>query len=119
MSLKVEDLEHEFNQRNRFEKGSENSDSGVENIKVAKNNLIQQSMLDALDHMIESQETFRSQSKKNESLAKSSDAIVGPPRRYEKIIQQLEGDIRGHIRVSKLGNIQHNFDPRLFNTDGT
>ena len=54
MSLKVEDLEHEFNQRNRFEKGSENSDSGVENIKVAKNNLIQQSMLDALDHMIES-----------------------------------------------------------------
>ena len=39
MNLKIEDLEKEFNNRNRFEKDS--FDGGVSTMSVASNNLIQ------------------------------------------------------------------------------
>ena len=40
MNLKIEDLEKEFHNRNRFEKDSQGSDNGVSTISVASNNLI-------------------------------------------------------------------------------
>lgn len=48
-------------------------------------------MKDALLHMIEQNEanTNRKDVKK----------VKGPPSAYEKIIQKLEADIRGHIRL--------------------
>ena len=39
MNLKIEDLEKEFNNRNRFEKDSE--DGGISTMSVASNNLIE------------------------------------------------------------------------------
>jgi hypothetical protein len=48
-------------------------------------------MKDALVHMIESGET----SKKNQTCIPGR----GPPIVYEKAIQKLEADIRGHIRL--------------------
>lgn len=32
----------------------------------------------------------------------NEDFVRGPPRKYEKVIQKLESDIRGHIRVSNF-----------------
>ena len=29
----------------------------------------------------------------------NNDFIRGPPRKYEKLIQKLESDVRGHIRL--------------------
>ena len=51
MNLKIEDLEKEFNNRNRFEKDS--IDGGVSTLSVASNNLIEQSMKDAINAMME------------------------------------------------------------------
>ena len=51
MNLKIEDLEKEFNNRNRFEKDSE--DGGISTCSVASNNLIEQSMKDAISAMME------------------------------------------------------------------
>ena len=30
----------------------------------------------------------------------NSEFVRGPPRKYEKLIEKLESDVRGHIRVS-------------------
>ena len=94
MNLKIEDLEKEFMNRNKFEKDSQNSEFNAETYSVASNNLIQQSMKDALQAMMETQESART------TQSHSGDYIRGPPRKYEKILQKLESDIRGHIRVS-------------------
>ena len=94
MNLKIEDLEKEFNSRNQFERDSQGSDHGVSTTSVASTNLIQQSMKDAIQAMCETQESFRAPSEKN------ADFIKGPSQKYEKIIQKLEADVRGHIRVS-------------------
>ena len=51
MNLKIEDLEKEFNNRSRFEKDS--IDGGVSTLSVASNNLIEQSMKDAINAMME------------------------------------------------------------------
>ena len=59
MNLKIEDLEKEFMNRNKFEKDSQNSEFNVETYSVASNNLIQQSMKDALQAMMETQESAR------------------------------------------------------------
>ena len=40
MNLKIEDLEKEFMNRNKFEKDSQNSEFNVETYSVASNNLI-------------------------------------------------------------------------------
>lgn len=53
MNLKIEDLEKEFLNRNKFEKDSQNSDFNIDQVSVASNNLIQQSMKDALQAMME------------------------------------------------------------------
>ena len=42
---------------------------------------------------METQESARSSVKGN------ADFIRGPPRKYEKLIQKLESDVRGHIRL--------------------
>ena len=77
-------------------------------ISVASKNLILQSMKDALIYMIENKETADnidyvqadSSSKHNNSgINKSRKVPRGPPLVYEKIIQKLESDIRGHIRL--------------------
>lgn len=47
-------------------------------------------MKDALVHMVENNETGE--------IGKGGKKI-GPPAVYEKIIQKLESDIRGHIRL--------------------
>ena len=48
-------------------------------------------MKDALIHMIENKETRDAHNAKN--------STKGPPVVYERIIQKLEADIRGHIRL--------------------
>ena len=53
MNLKIEDLEKEFQNRNLFEKDSQGSENGVSTMSVASNNLIQQSMKDAIQAMME------------------------------------------------------------------
>ena len=77
-------------------------------ISVASQNLILQSMKDALIHMIENKETadnvefvpVDSASKDECSVQQLRPKIArGPPLVYEKIIQKLESDIRGHIRL--------------------
>ena len=52
MNLKIEDLEKEFNNRNRFEKDS-CADGGISTLSAASNNLIEQSMKDAINAMVE------------------------------------------------------------------
>ena len=51
MNLKIEDLEKEFNNRKRFEKDS--FDGAASTMSAASNNLIQQSMKDAINAMME------------------------------------------------------------------
>ena len=60
MGLKIEDLENEFNRRNLFELDSEHG-SRVSQIEVSPSDLIQRSMKDALQAMVDTQETARSQ----------------------------------------------------------
>ena len=91
MNLKIEDLEKEFQNRNLFEKDSQATD--IDAMSIQSNNLIQQSMKDALANMMETQESARSQ------LSSRPDVVRGPPKKYEKILQKLESDIRGHIRL--------------------
>lgn len=42
---------------------------------------------------METQESARS------SVKVGAEFIRGPPRKYEKLIQKLESDVRGHIRL--------------------
>ena len=65
-------------------------------------------MKDALIYMIENNETadnvefipIESASKDGSTIKKQKPKIArGPPVVYEKIIQKLESDIRGHIRL--------------------
>ena len=49
--------------------------------------------------MMETQESARSHRMDGPM---SRDYVRGPPRKYEKLIQKLESDIRGHIRVSLI-----------------
>ena len=53
MNLKIEDLEKEVNNRNLFERDSQESELGATQLSVASNNLIQQSMKDAIQAMME------------------------------------------------------------------
>ena len=64
-------------------------ESDIDGISIESRNLIQQSMRDALYHMINNNETGEMVNGKK----------IGPPFVYEKQIQKLEGDIRGHIRL--------------------
>lgn len=64
-------------------------ETDLEEISVESRNLIQQSMKDALLHMVQNNETGDIGGGKK----------IGPPSVYEKIIQKLESDIRGHIRL--------------------
>lgn len=81
MNLKIEDLEKEFNNRNKFERDSQGSEYGVSTMSVTSNNLIQQSMKDAIAAMMETQETHRSN-----GTQKNPEFIRGPSKKYEKII---------------------------------
>ena len=105
MNLKVEDLEKEFEQKNSLkdnlkeERSSSELLQEIQQISVSSSNLIQQSMKDALLSMVEQMDSARSTagcSKCGANEIKES----GPPKKYEKIIQKLESDVRGHIRVS-------------------
>ena len=64
-------------------------ESSLGGISIESQNLIQQSMKEALLHMVES-------GKKHPKASKTDGE---PPREYEKMIQKLEADIRGHIRL--------------------
>jgi hypothetical protein len=44
--------------------------------------------------MMETQESSRTHHQ-----SERGDYVKGPPRKYEKIIQKLESDVRGHIRL--------------------
>ena len=46
--------------------------------------------------MMETQESSRSRAGNH----MNSEFVRGPPRKYEKLIEKLESDVRGHIRVS-------------------
>jgi len=81
MNLKIEDLEKEFNNRNLFERDSQNSEVGVTAMSVSSNNLIHQSMKDAIQAMMETQESTRSR-----VAEETSDFVRGPPKQYEKLI---------------------------------
>lgn len=56
-------------------------------------------MKDAIQAMMETQESSRSKVTEAINIASSTGLVRGPPRRYEKIIERLESDVRGHIRV--------------------
>ena len=45
--------------------------------------------------MMETQESARGP----KDNSNNSDFIKGPPRKYEKMMQKLESDVRGHIRL--------------------
>jgi len=105
MNLKIEDLEKNDGKKKKIApKRAVNTDvmpseersvmqdapeTDLDEISVESRNLIQQSMKDALVHMVENNETGDLGGGKK----------IGPPAVYEKIIQKLESDIRGHIRL--------------------
>lgn len=98
MNLKIEDLEkNDGGKKNLLSAttsqvaGQENAheETSIDGISVESKNLIQQSMKDALLHMIDTNQASNHKGKRKE----------GPPSTYEKIIQKLEADIRGHIRL--------------------
>ena len=92
MNLKIEDLEKEFQNRNQFAAGDlDDSCTNISQYSVASSNLIQQSMKDALMVMNESVDSQR--------FDPQSKTVKGPPKSYERLIQKLESDVRGHIRV--------------------
>lgn len=76
-------------------------------ISVESKNLILQSMKDALIHMIRNHETaddsgysYREDNASSINVSPSKNQKrTGPPRVYEKLIQKLEADVRGHIRL--------------------
>jgi hypothetical protein len=51
-------------------------------------------MKDAIQAMMETQESARAPVDNH-----NPDYIRGPPRKYEKMMQKLESDVRGHIRL--------------------
>ena len=95
MNLKIDDLEkNENSKRKDGQSGlpseqvtSRGQETDVDGISVESKNLIQQSMKEALLHMVKT-------TKATKMTAKGE-----PPKEYEKIIQKLEADIRGHIRL--------------------
>lgn len=98
MNLKIDDLEkNEGKKKEKEEESDVNmsraAETSISGISVESQNLIQQSMKEALLHMIESNEKL--DRKAIQKYASSGE----PPRVYEKIIQKLEADIRGHIRL--------------------
>ena len=58
-------------------------------------------MKDAIQAMMETVESSRSRFNNDVVNVAGSGLVRGPPRKYEKIIEKLESDIRGHIRVSE------------------
>ena len=52
-------------------------------------------MKDAINAMCETQESARS----NYNDVQNLNHVRGPPSKYEKLIQKLESDIRGHIKL--------------------
>ena len=111
MNLKIEDLERNDDKnpnskkpttKNQIDQITDDisalsipggNETSISAISVESKNLIQQSMKDALLHMIENKETRDAINYKK--CAKTG----GAPMVYEKIIQKLEADIRGHIRL--------------------
>lgn len=89
MSLKIDDLERNDKkgvQQSEAQSEISGNETCVSKITVESQNLIQQSMKEALIHMVKNGD-------KNKSKLKE------PPKEYERIIQKLEADIRGHIRL--------------------
>jgi hypothetical protein len=93
MNLKIDDLEKNDGGKKGTEsapdKLSETSkylETSVSKLSIESQNLIQQSMKEALLHMMN-------------SSGKQTKKQPEPPKVYEKIIQKLEADIRGHIRL--------------------
>jgi hypothetical protein len=105
MNLKIEDLEKNDKSKQQKQRPNKvntdclpsaedrsrmgNTETDIEGISIESRNLIQQSMKDALAHMISHNETGEYVGGKK----------IGPPAVYEKLIQKLEGDVRGHIRL--------------------
>ena len=56
-------------------------------------------MKDAIQAMMETMESSRSHVNAATSKMVNPDFVRGPPRKYEKLIEKLESDVRGHIRV--------------------
>ena len=94
MNLKIDDLEKNSRKGTSTDRESMQQQSvtsvSLANFSVASNNLILQSMKDALAHMIQHKET-------QDQVDKAAKGSI--PRPYERIIQKLEADIRGHIRL--------------------
>ena len=105
MNLKIEDLEKTSNKKSATQSRESplpkadgpasvrQSEISVSRISVESKNLILQSMKDALLYMIQQKETADSYER---TAAKQAGS---PPVVYERIIQKLEADIRGHIRL--------------------
>lgn len=112
MNLKIEDLEKEMS----LKRGSQNNDNGNSNhdlmsmsgYSITSASFVHASMKEALANSqhghVGSQkgnlvkDDNNSKSKNNIQAAGSDE----PPKEYEKMLQKLESDIRGHIRVSYL-----------------
>ena len=90
MNLKIDDLENNDNKNtmrntDNMSLMSSGQETSLSKLTIESSNLIQQSMKEAILQM-----GTHKQSKKTSN---------GPPREYERIIQKLEADIRGHIRL--------------------
>lgn len=70
----------------------------IEQLSVSSTNLIQQSMKDALLAMTEAMDSARSTTECNNCGSTAAGGKAS--KKYERILQKLESDIRGHIRVS-------------------
>lgn len=97
MNLKIEDLEREMNQKKSSNKGGDVSSSAQSSVS---SKFVHQSMKEslAIENKMESQKgNIQVDFDKEKDDKGNSD---NPPKEYEKMLQKLEADIRGHIRVN-------------------
>lgn len=104
MNLKIEDLEKEMKSK-KVGGSEEQLSSTLGSVVSSSSRFVHQSMKEALQ-CIESQKGSGAASGKDSSdkmlkQIKGASTAEYPPKEYEKMLQKLEADIRGHIRVSK------------------
>lgn len=104
MNLKIEDLEKEMSMKKAGDTlGNESASS---RFSITSTSFVHASMKEALANSLQ-HGTNIDMSKGNLLKENNSRKSSEPPKEYEKLLQKLEADIRGHIRV-KTYNINPN-----------
>ncbi|CDW79975.1 UNKNOWN [Stylonychia lemnae] len=98
MNLKIEDLEKEMSMKKQGDSGNDMNSSSY---SVTSASFVHASMKEALANSqhghVESQKGNLVRDDNNSK--KNSQQSEEPPKEYEKMLQKLESDIRGHIRL--------------------